>query len=73
MKKMAFPLVLFALMAFSAMAQVKVASTFFRTFIGKPSPSSRLCLNYLVPDFSFEYKIHVHIAPRTPLATSDVA
>jgi len=31
-----------------------VASTIFRTFIGKPSPSSRLCLDYLVADFSFE-------------------
>ncbi len=32
----------------------QVASTFLRTFIGKPSPSSRLCLDYLVADFSFE-------------------
>ena len=31
-----------------------VASTIFRTIIGKPSSSSRLCLDYLVADLSFE-------------------
>ncbi|MEW6715105.1 MAG: adenylate kinase [Nitrospirota bacterium] len=40
--------------AWNTYARRKVASTFFRTFIGKPSSSSRLCLDYLVADFSFE-------------------